>query len=128
MPSSAGPTGSFTYESPDLGAGLLWGTVYGLVRWLVGALTLLPVLSGAPVGWTAEAVATAFRLLIAHVIYDALTGVAFTLLERHRAAWATVDSRTAEREQRRRRPFTIAAPSVWLFVIGTTVIVPATLL
>lgn len=118
----------FAHESPDIGAGVLWGTVYGLVWWLVGALTLLPLLSGAPVGWTADAVATAFPLLIGHVVYGALTGVAFTLMERRRAAWAAVDPRTAEREQRRRRPFTTAAPSVWLFVIGTTVIAPATLL
>lgn len=117
----------FRYEASDLGAGLLWGVVYGTVWWVLGPLTVLPAVQSGSVSWTTEAVVTAVPGLVGCIVYGALTGTVFTLLERRRAAWAAVSPRINERERRHRRPFGTAAPALWLFVLGVTTVVPALL-
>lgn len=44
----------FRYEAPDFESGIAWSMLCGMVWWLVGNLTLLPVLLGGPLTWTAE--------------------------------------------------------------------------
>jgi hypothetical protein len=36
----------FQRESPNVGAGVVWGMLYGLVWWFLGPLTFLPILLG----------------------------------------------------------------------------------
>ena len=38
----------FRRESYTYGVGLAWGLVYGLMWWLLGPLTLMPILLGNP--------------------------------------------------------------------------------
>jgi len=108
----------FRYESPALAAGAAWGSVYGLVWWFVGPLTLLPTLLGQPLPWNSQAIGTALPTLVGHLAFGALTGTAFYLLERRERAWADVDPRIAERERKRRRRVGTPAPAVWLFDLG----------
>jgi uncharacterized membrane protein YagU involved in acid resistance len=113
----------FRYESPNAGSGAGWGFTYGLVWWFVGPLTLLPVLLGNPVSWTAEAAGSALPLLVGHLAYGSVTGVVFYLIERRQKAWARLDPRIAEVENRKRRDVGTPAPAVWLFSMGVGIFV-----
>jgi len=62
------------------GAGLAWGTVYGLVWWFLGWLTLLPLLLGQPLWWSVGAARQAFPDLIGHLVYGGVLGAALTML------------------------------------------------
>lgn len=118
----------FRYESTDVGSGVAWGLTYGLVWWFVGALTLFPALLGAPLAWTAPAMAAAVPSLVGHLVYGGTTGAVFYLLERNQRAWATLDPRIDRQQQARRRSSTTPARPVWLFVFGMGVFVLVSLL
>jgi len=104
----------FRHEAPDPGAGAAWGLVYGVVWWVVGPLTLLPTFLGRPLVWNAVVIERALPLLFGHLVYGVVTGVAFSVLERHRREWAGVNPRIAEHESERRRPIGTSAPAVLL--------------
>lgn len=53
---------------------IFWGMAYGVMWWLLGALTLLPLLSGAPVAWTLAAVQAAYPALLGHLLFGAVAG------------------------------------------------------
>ncbi len=118
----------FRYEAPTLAAGVAWGAVYGLVWWFVGPLTLMPVLLGEPLAWSADGLATALPSLFGHLAYGAPTGAAFYLLERRHRAWERLDPHVADRERRRRREVGTPAPAVWTVTLGTAFLVVAVLL
>src|SRR5712692_6573965 len=42
----------FQRESPNVGAGVVWGMLYGLVWWFLGPLTFLPIMLGGSFTWT----------------------------------------------------------------------------
>jgi len=58
------------------GTGLAWGINYGMVWWLLGPLTLMPLLNGQASTWSLTAVQGAFPSLISHILYGALVGFA----------------------------------------------------
>lgn len=51
-----------------------WGISYGAMWWLLGALTLLPLLSGDSVNWDLPTVQAAFPSLLGHLAYGAVAG------------------------------------------------------
>lgn len=108
----------FRYESPNLGAGIMWGIIYGQIWWFAGPLTLLPMLTGDPLTWTISSVLDALPWLVGHYLYGGLTGAGFYLLERRRKAWARVNTRIAAHERRRQRYVGTPAPAVWVIVLG----------
>lgn len=114
----------FRYESPDAGTALVWGTLYGLAWWFLGPLTLMPLLLGADLAWTAEAAARAAPSLVGHLLYGAGTALTFLVLERRQDAWAAFDPRAAAWEARRRRPEGTPAPALGLFVVCLGVVLP----
>ncbi|MFA9427974.1 hypothetical protein [Natronorubrum sp. A-ect3] len=118
----------FRYESPDVGSGVAWRLVYGLVWWFIGALTLFPTLLGAPLAWNGPAMAAALPSLIGHLIYGGATGGVFSLLERKQRAWAKLDPRIAQQQRTRRRSRETPAGAIWLFLLGTGVLVLLALL
>ena len=61
---------------------LFWGLAYGVFWWFLGPLTLLPLLSGAPMAWSLPAAQEAMPSLLGHLYYGAVTAVAFALLQR----------------------------------------------
>lgn len=118
----------FRYESPDIGSAVLWGLVYGLMWWIIGALTLFPMLLGAAPAWTAPEMGAALPSLFGHLSYGGATGGVFYLLERRQREWAKLDPRIAEWERDRRRAVGTPAPAVWVFTLGMGVLVVPILL
>ncbi|RME47876.1 MAG: hypothetical protein D6791_04745 [Chloroflexi bacterium] len=62
------------------GAGLVWGTAYGLMWWFFGWLTLLPLALGQPMWWSVSAARQGFPDLIGHLVYGGVLGAALTML------------------------------------------------
>ncbi len=107
----------FRHEGGDPEAALGWGLSYGVLWWLLGNLTLLPLLLGEPPEWSVGGLAEGFPSLIGHLAYG--TGLALLLaaLERRSNPWWTaVTPARARRAELRRVRTTDAAPGLWAVV------------
>jgi uncharacterized membrane protein YagU involved in acid resistance len=63
------------------GAGLVWGIVIGAAWWIVGPLTLFPLIHGERPDWSITLAKSAFPLLVGlAVMYGALMGLLFWFL------------------------------------------------
>jgi hypothetical protein len=60
------------------------GLVYGLVWWVLGPLTLMPLMMGMGVGvnWTSAAMSAAMPSLVGHLVYGGILGAVYAWLER----------------------------------------------
>ena len=65
----------------ELGTAMAWGVAYGLLWWVLGALTLLPMLLGGAPQWSAPAVQAAFPSLVGHIAFGVGLGASFHVLE-----------------------------------------------
>ncbi len=62
----------------SVGDGFIWGEAFALFWWLIGTLTLIPILSGQGLYWTLPATQAAFPLLIAQIVANgAIFGVIY---------------------------------------------------
>lgn len=105
----------FRGQSYDNGSALGWGAAYGVFWWLLGALTLLPMLLGGAPLWSAAAAAASFPSLVGHLAYGAALGVAFHRLEaRHNPWWVTRTEAQAARARQRREQVLTSAPALWV--------------
>jgi uncharacterized membrane protein YagU involved in acid resistance len=64
------------------GAGeiLLWGLAYGIFWWVLGPLTILPLLSEGHITWDIHAAQESFPAILGFVLYGATTGLALTFI------------------------------------------------
>jgi uncharacterized membrane protein YagU involved in acid resistance len=108
----------FRRQTHDLATAVGWGASYGFLWWVLGGLTLLPLLIGGEPQWTAESVADTFPSLVGHLAYGTGLGLSFFLLEaRHDPWWMPRDAAFADRARRRQAQLESSAPAVWTLVV-----------
>jgi hypothetical protein len=110
----------FQRESPNFASAICWGTLYGLIWWFAGPLTLLPLFLTGICDWRLTTAASLLPLLAGHLLYGAVTAGAFYLFEQRHANWRLLDPRV-------RRPVATPAPALWIFVLGVGLLAPIVL-
>ena len=119
---------AFVKRSDDVSSALGWGTSYGVFWWLMGSLTLLPILSGDVPQWTAAAAASAYPALIGHLVYGAFLGVVFYRLEaRHDPWWVSRNDAEAARSRLATEQLAGSAPALWLLTTLLALTIPVLL-
>jgi uncharacterized membrane protein YagU involved in acid resistance len=118
----------FQRQSYDIGSALGWGMSFGFFWWILGPLTLMPILLGVTPQWTVEAAAGSLASLIGHLVYGAGLGVTFYLLEaRHNPWWIPLRQVEAGRIKRRKEQVFTSAPALWVMVVIIALTVPVVL-
>jgi len=79
---TAGVFYAVLYPTATAGAGVsaVRGVAYGFIWWVLGALTLLPLISGQGVGWSLDHVRVEFPTLPAFILFGSLVTLLFGLL------------------------------------------------
>jgi NADH dehydrogenase len=67
----------FRYQPLAYAATISSGVLYGLLWWILGPLTLAPLLAGRGPTWTLPEASAALPSLVGHVVFGAITGLAF---------------------------------------------------
>jgi hypothetical protein len=115
----------FRRQSYDLGSALGWGVSYGFFWWMLGPLTLLPILLGAPPRWTVAVATQLMPSLIGHLLYGAGLGITFYLLEaRYSPWWIPLTQAEATRAARRKEQLQTSAPALWSLVVIVALTLP----
>jgi NADH:ubiquinone reductase (H+-translocating) len=70
----------FRYQPDSYAAMISGGMLYGLLWWIVGPLTLQPLLTGTSLTWSLAQADAAFPSLIGHLLYGGVTGFSFYVL------------------------------------------------
>ena len=70
------------YSNPPdgSGAGLIRGTVYGFFWWVIGPLTLVPLLGGAGLTWSVEGIRPVFATLPGYLLFGAAVALLYQWL------------------------------------------------
>lgn len=87
----------FQKEVRSYGSGLGWGTAYGILWWFLGPLTLLRARSGQPIDWSAAYATSQFGLLVGHVLFGALLGLWYAVIDRA-CVWFLTETDPIRRE------------------------------
>lgn len=108
----------FIDQSYDLGSGWDGAHLNGSIWWVVGSLTLFPILVGTVPNWSADAVAGTFPSLVGHLMYGAGLGAMLRAKEvGQNPWWITRRQAATERVERRRQQALTAAPALWTLVV-----------
>ncbi|MCI0344996.1 MAG: hypothetical protein L0221_06050 [Chloroflexi bacterium] len=118
----------FRRQAFDPTAAIGWGVSYGFVWWVLGPLTLAPVILGLTPAWTVDAAGAAFPGLIGHLAYGAGLGLTFHALEaRYSPWWITRTETEVARMAGRRAEATSAGPAVWALLVMLSILLPIVL-
>jgi uncharacterized membrane protein YagU involved in acid resistance len=115
----------FRRRSFDLVSGVGWGVSYGFFWWVLGNLTLLPLLTGGHLDWSAAGLAAGFPSLVGHLGYGAALGAVYQRLEsRTNPWWVTRSEAEAGRAASRREQVLGSAPALWVLTVLIAVTLP----
>lgn len=115
----------FRRRSFDLASGIGWGVSYGFLWWVLGNLTLLPVLLGGAPQWSAAAIAVGFPSLVGHLAYGAGLGAVYYRLEDRTNPWWFVRSEIETQRVAAQRDQTLSsAPALWSLIAFIAVTIP----
>lgn len=115
----------FHRRSFEVASGIGWGVSYGFLWWVLGNLTLLPILLGGAPQWSATALAWGFPSLVGHLAYGAVLGLIYQRLEERVSPWhMTRSEATAARAAARHRQTLSAAPALWSLITCVALLIP----
>ena len=114
----------FRDEASNIGVGVGWGWLFGLMWWYAGRMTLLPLLSTGEIDWRTSAIASLLPSVAGHLVYGAVTAFVFLALERQfsrrrRGVAGTLKPQTSNSFS--------PAPALWVFVLGLGILLPVLL-
>lgn len=72
----------FYRDIHGIGSAIIWGMAYGITWWMLGPMTLRPLLSGQFPDWSLEVAQATFAPLTAHILYGALVGLVYAITKR----------------------------------------------
>ncbi len=72
----------FRYDIRGPGSSIAWGVAYGVIWWILGPLTIMPLWLGHGLQWSLEASQGAYPSLVGHLIYGILLGVVYSVVDR----------------------------------------------
>jgi uncharacterized membrane protein YagU involved in acid resistance len=114
----------FRRRSFDMASGIGWGVCYGFFWWVLGNLTLLPILTGTVPVFDAATIGAGFPSLVGHLAYGAALGAVYYKLEdRANPWWFTRNDLEAQRITAQREQTLGSAPALW----GLTVVIALTI-
>ena len=76
----AGYGSLFRYLPGTYAAAISNGVIYGLIWWIIGPLTLSPILIGQGPSWSLNEAGASFLNLTGHILYGGFTGLSFYAL------------------------------------------------
>lgn len=118
----------FRSQSVDLSSAMGWGLSYGFFWWVLGGITLMPLLLGGVPQWGAAQAARAFPSLIGHLAYGSALGIgAFFIERRQNPWWLNKDALLEARTKRELDQLQSSAPALWTLTAILAVLVPALL-
>ena len=107
------------------GIGLAWGMLYGVFWWVLGALTLFPLLLRQPVAWSPAIIAGAYPSLIGHLLYGAGLGLFFHYLAQREGLVPADGSPTAQAANRAAIALTgTSTAALWIVTLLIVVLLP----
>jgi hypothetical protein len=89
--STGGGSPALHREAPSFGSAVVWGLLFGLIRWYVDPLTLEPILPRGAFDWSVGAASALLPSLVGQLLFGAVTAWSLLALEKRHAAWLRLD-------------------------------------
>lgn len=116
----------FYRKASGYSAEIALGLVYGWFWWVLGAVTLFPLLLGQPVDWSLSAVTALYPSLVGHLLYGVGLAVFFQFLARRYDADPLARMRRGRQQVNRtdKTAATGAAAAVWAVILTLGIVLP----
>jgi len=72
----------FQRDIRGYGSSMGWGLGYAIFWWFLGPLTLLPLIAGEKLDWSADQGSVLFGSLVGHILYGLIVGVTYATIDR----------------------------------------------